>query len=78
MRFWDKLVLKQDVDRNSMINAIICSMLESPPTYDGNEMRNGVYKSTHLEPTIKYLIKETRFCRTAACNLVRRVHNIRA
>ena len=61
-----------------MVTDITCSMLESPSTYDYNEINTGVYKSTRLEPTIKHLMKETRlFCR-AARNLVSMGHNIRA
>ena len=60
-----------------MINAITCSMLESPSTSDDDEMKNGASKSTCLEPTIKHLMRETRLCRRAARNLVRRGHNIR-
>ena len=42
-----------------MLNAIIWSMLESPSISDYDEMKNGVSKSTFLEPTIKDLMKET-------------------
>ena len=61
-----------------MINATTCSILESPSTYDYDEMYNGVYKSTVLEPTIKRLVKETSHGRRAARNLVSRVQNIGA
>ena len=48
MRFLEKLVPKQKFDQKSMINMITCSMLESPPTSDYDEMENGVSKSTVL------------------------------
>ena len=35
-------------------------------------MNNDVYKSTCLEPTVKHLMKETRICRRAVHNFVRR------
>ena len=38
MRFLDKLVLKQNFDRNLMINAITCSILKCPSTSDYDEM----------------------------------------
>ena len=57
MRYFYKLLLKQEVDKKSMIDIINCSMLESLSTSDDNEMENGVSKSTALEPTIKYLMK---------------------
>ena len=44
----DKLVLKQDVDKKLIINAIACSMLESPSTSDYDDIENSVYKSTVL------------------------------
>ena len=53
-------------------------MLESPSTYDYNEMENGVSKSKVLEPTIKHLMKETSLGSQASRNLVRREQNIRA
>ena len=61
MRFLDKLVLKQDIDKKLWINGITCSMLESPSTYENDDMGNGVSKSTVLEHTIKNLIKEKAF-----------------
>ena len=57
MRFLDKLVLKQNFDRNLMINAITCSILKCPSTSDYDEMENGVYKSKVINPTIKHLMK---------------------
>ena len=54
IRFLDKLLLKQDVDKKFMINKITCSMFESPSTSDDDDdMDNGVSKTTLLEPTIK-------------------------
>ena len=41
-------------------------------------MKNGVYKSTILEPTIKQLTKETSLFPRATLNLVSRGKNIRA
>ena len=41
-RFLDKLIFKQDVDNKSMINVITCSILESPPSSDYDDMDNGV------------------------------------
>ena len=38
MRFLDRLVLKQFVDKKLMINDINCSMFESPSTSDYDEM----------------------------------------
>ena len=76
MRFLEKLVLKQDVDKKLIINAITCSMLEYPSTSDYYEMENCVSKSTVLEPTTKHLIKETSLFRMAAQNLVSRGQNI--
>ena len=71
--FLDKLVLKKCVDDKLMINAINCSMLESPSTSDNDyEMGNSVYKPEVLEPTIKKLTKETSLCRRESQNLVRR------
>ena len=69
MRFLDNLLLKQDVDKKLMINAITCSVLQSPYTSGDDDMENGVYKSTLLEPTIRHLMKETILCRRAARNL---------
>ena len=57
MRFLDKLVLKQNIDHKLMINFINCSILESPYTYDYDDMKNGVSKSTVLETTIRHLKK---------------------
>ena len=59
------------------MNAINCSVLESPSTSDDDEMNNGVFKSTLLEPTIKLLLKETRLCRRTARNFLIRGHNIK-
>ena len=59
MRFLDKLVLKQDLDKKLMINEINCLMLESVSTYYYDDMDNGVSKSIALEPTIKHSMKET-------------------
>ena len=53
-------------------------MLESQSTYDDDEMENGVYKSTRLEPTTKHLIKETSIYRRAARNFPSRGGNIGA
>ena len=53
MMFLDKLLLKQDVDNKLTINSITFSMLEYPSTSDDDDMDNGVYKWTILEPTIK-------------------------
>ena len=53
MRFLDKLVLKQDFGKKLLINAITCSMFESPSTSDYDDMDNGVSKSTVLELIIK-------------------------
>ena len=53
-------------------------MLESPSTYENDEMGNGVSKSTVLEPTIKNLTKETRLCHREARNLARRGKNMRS
>ena len=50
MSVLDILVLKQDVDKKLTMNTISCSLLESSSTSDDNEMDNGVYKSTVLEP----------------------------
>ena len=61
-----------------MINAITCSMLESPCTSDYDEINNGVSKSTVLEPTTKQLMKKTGLDLRAAHNWVRRGQNIRA
>ena len=47
-------------------------MLESPPTYNYDDMYNGVSKRTVLELTIKHLMKETSLGRREAQNLVRR------
>ena len=52
MRFLYRLLFKQDVDNKLMINAGTFSMLESPQTYDYDEMENSVSKSNCLEPTI--------------------------
>ena len=38
MRYFDVLVLKQDVDKKLMINENNCSMLNSPYTYDDEKM----------------------------------------
>ena len=46
--FLDKLVLKQGVDKKSIINAITCSTLKSPSAFYDDEMDNGVYKSALL------------------------------
>ena len=48
MRFLDKLVLKQNFGQKLMINAITCSMLESPSTSGYDEIENGVSKLTLL------------------------------
>ena len=61
-----------------MINAINCSMLEPPLTSYNNDMDTCVSKSTALEPTIKYLMKETSLFRREERNFVRRGVNIRA
>ena len=47
-------------------------MLDCTSNSDDDKMNTGASKSTCLEPTIKHLIKETRICRRAVCNLVRR------
>ena len=44
MRFLDNLLLKQDVDKKLIINAINFSMLESPYTSDDDDTENGVSK----------------------------------
>ena len=44
MRFLNKFLLKQNVDEKLMMNEITCSMLESPSTYDNDEMNTDVYK----------------------------------
>ena len=54
MRFLDTLLLKQDVDKKSVIIMITCSMLEYPSTSDDDEMNNGISKSTILEHAIKH------------------------
>ena len=69
--------LEKNVDKNLVITAITCSILESLFTSDDYEINISIYKSTSLEPTIKHLMRETRLCRRAARNLVRRGHNIR-
>ena len=48
------VLLKEDVDTILIITAITCSMLESPSTYDNDEMKKVVSKSNFLEPTIKH------------------------
>ena len=52
MRFLDKLVLKQDFDKELMINSIVCSMLESTSTFDYDDTDIVVSKSIVLEPPI--------------------------
>ena len=44
-----------------MLNVITCSMLESPSTSDGDDMDNGVSKSTFLEPKIQHLMEKQAF-----------------
>ena len=78
MRFLDKLVLKQDFDKKLMIHAITSSMLDSPSTFNYDDMDNGVSKSTVLEPTTKHLMKKTSLGRSPAHTLVRRGQSIRA
>ena len=70
--------MRQNFDNKQMINAITCSMLESPSTSDYNDMDNDVSKSKVLEPMIKHLMKETGLGCRAALNLVRRGKNIRS
>ena len=77
MRFLENLLVKKDVDKKLMINTITCLVLESPYTSDKDDMDNGVYKSTVLEPTIKHLSKEPIICRKAARNLVIRRKSLR-
>ena len=55
MRVLDKLLLKQDVDKELMRSKINCSMLESTSNSDGEKINTGVYKPTRLEPTIKII-----------------------
>ena len=78
MRFLDKLVLRQKSDHKSMINVNTCSMLESPHTYDYDDMENFVSESIVLEYIIKRLMKETSLGQGVVQNLVRRGQNIRA
>ena len=60
------------------MNKIDYSMLESMYTSEDDEIKNDVSKSTHLEHTIKHLMKETRRFRREAHNLLRRGNNIKA
>ena len=76
IRFLEKFLLK-NVDKNLVINAITCSVLEYLFTSDDYEINISIYKSTSLEPTIKHLMKEKRLCRRVASNLVRRGRNNR-
>ena len=69
------VLLKEDVDTILIITAITCSMLESPSTYDNDEMKKVVSKSNFLEPTIKHWRKETIFWHRVESNLVRRGQN---
>ena len=55
-----------------MINAMNCSMLESPSNSDYNDTDNGVSKPIVSESTIKHLILKTCLCQRTARNLVRR------
>ena len=48
MRYFYKLLLKQEVDKKSMIDIINCSMLESLFIYDGEETNMGISESTRL------------------------------
>ena len=47
-----KVFIEENVDEKLMITEITCSMLESPFTFDYDEMNIWVSKSTHLEPKI--------------------------
>ena len=60
--FVDKVLLKQNVDKEMIITSITCLILESASTSDYYKINRGVSKSTRLEPTIKHLMKETRLC----------------
>ena len=74
----DKCLLKKNVDIKWMINENNLSMLESTTNDDNYDIRTGVSMSTHFEPTIRHLTKETRLCHREALNLIMRGHNIRA
>ena len=52
-------------------------MLDSPYSSDDDDINTYVSKPSHLEPTIKHLMKETRMFHREPRNLVRRGHNIR-
>ena len=52
MKCLEKLVMNQNFDHKLMMNLANCSMLESPYTYDLDDVENDVSKSTVLELTI--------------------------
>ena len=78
MSFLYKVVSKQDVDYEVIINVITFLLLEYTSISDYDKMDNGVSKSTVLEPTTKHLMKKTSLGRSPAHTLVRRGQSIRA
>ena len=56
MRFLEKLVLKQNVDKKLIMNAINFSMLDSTSSSDDDAMNNRAYKLTLLEHTMNHVM----------------------